>query len=364
MTTSSTVISIVPRLPPSIDGVGDYALSLAQQLRQLFEVNTIFLTTDSKPLVQSNVDGFSIRQLKHRSSEHLFQELSQNHPNITNVLVQYANYGYDRWGCPFWLVSGLQKWQERTLKAKLIMMFHELHNNTVGPPWKHGFWAVPQQKRIAGQLAEISNHTVTNAKRYAKSLEQWSNKQNINIHPVFSNIAEPEFKSLSQRERNLVVFGQGRRINAYEKSAAFINRICQALGIRKIIDIGPKLDLNISELFDVPIEVLGESPPEIISEVLLNSWVGFINYSHDPITKSSVFSTYCAHGLIPIVHQADIAPEDMLVSGENYWNVDQQLIDGKLLDQSHVIAENAHSWYETYSSKQSSSKLFFELISN
>jgi hypothetical protein len=76
-----------------------------------------------------------------------------------------------------------------------------------------------------------------------------------------------------------------------------------------------------------------------------------------------VFSTYCSHGLIPIVHQADIAPEDMLISGENYWSIDHPPIDVKLPDQSHEIAKKAHLWYETYSSKESSSKLFFDLIS-
>jgi hypothetical protein len=34
---------IIPRLPPAIDGVGDYALSLARQLRHDYDIDTHFI---------------------------------------------------------------------------------------------------------------------------------------------------------------------------------------------------------------------------------------------------------------------------------------------------------------------------------
>jgi hypothetical protein len=356
------VISIVPRLPPVIDGVGDYALTLARQLRSSFGVETIFLVVDVQARWSPDIEGFEIRQLLRRSPDALVTALCEGGESIPKILVQYANYAYDRWGCPFWLIQGLQKWKQRVANAKLVTMFHELHNNTVGPPWKHGFWAVPQQKKVAGQLAIISDHSVTNAQRYATALSAWSGKKDILTCPVFSNIAEvPTHKPLSNREKRLVVFGQRRRSKAYTQSLDYLNQLCHALSIERILDVGPPLDMDVSNLTEVSIEVLGERSSEVISDMLLNSWVGFLNYSTDPITKSSVFATYCAHGLVPIVHDAGISSHDKLISGNNYWNIDLQPVNGFSLYRCPDIAKNAHHWYQQHNLKKHS-EVFHELI--
>jgi hypothetical protein len=356
------VISIVPRLPPAIDGVGDYALILARQLRSSFGVETIFLVVEAQVQWPPVIEGFEIRQLVRRSPDALVAALCQDVEYIHNVLVQYANYAYDRWGCPFWLIQGLQQWKRKFSNTKLITMFHELHNNTVGPPWKHGFWAVPQQKKVAGQLAIISDRSVTNAQRYATALSAWSGKEDILTYPVFSNIAEvPTHRSLSKREKRLVVFGQRRRSKVYTQSVDYLNQLCNVLAIEKILDIGPPLDTDIYKLIEVPIEVLGECSSEVISDILLNSWVGFLNYSTDPITKSGVFATYCAHGLVPIVHDAEIASTDKLISGNTYWNIDLQPVDSFSLHECPDIAENAHQWYQQHNLKRHS-EVFYELI--
>ncbi len=359
---ASKVISIVPRLPPSIDGVGDYALTLARQLRSSFGVETVFLVVDVQAQLPPDIEGFTIRQLVRHSPDALVSSLCQGSPRIHNVLVQYANYAYDRWGCPFWLIKGLQRWKQTVLNAKLVAMFHELHNNTIGPPWKHGFWAVPQQKKLAGQLATLSDRSVTNAERYRNSLREWSGKTNISVCPVFSNIAElAAFKPLSERARRLVVFGQRRRGKAYTQSMEHINQICRDLLIEKILDIGPKLNMEVFNLAETPIEILGECSSNEISEIMLNSWVGFLNYSSDPITKSGVFATYCAHGMIPIAHNADISPSDNLIAGKTYWDLDQQSVDDNLSDLNLDIARNAHDWYQGHNVRQHG-KIFYELF--
>lgn len=40
------IIQIVPQLPPAINGLGDYALNLARQLRQDFAIETHFVVGD------------------------------------------------------------------------------------------------------------------------------------------------------------------------------------------------------------------------------------------------------------------------------------------------------------------------------
>jgi hypothetical protein len=53
---SKIIFSIVPRLPPSIDGLGDYGFTLAKQIRQDFGVQTEFIVTDPKWFGESFIE--------------------------------------------------------------------------------------------------------------------------------------------------------------------------------------------------------------------------------------------------------------------------------------------------------------------
>jgi hypothetical protein len=360
--TTMNIICIVPRLPPVIDGVGDYTLTLARKLRSSFGVNTIFLAIDLSFNLPSSIDGFTVEMIESHSSAGLICSISKFSQNISAVIVQYANYGYDRWGCPFWLIKGLRQWKERAENIKLLTMFHELHNNNSSPPWKHNFWAVPQQKKLAFQLAEISDFVVTNCERYKIAIQEVVRRKDIKLLPVFSNIAEIEnFKELKYRERNLVVFGQQRRSSVYKYSLDILTEICQLLSIKSIIDIGPMDRVELPKMTGIQVISLGECSAEKVSETLLNSWVGFLNYSSDPLTKSGVFASYCAHGLIPIVHKVEVSLSEKLVSGDNYWNIDLQPVDKILLSQSEMIASRAHQWYQPHNLSQHSN-IFYSLI--
>ena len=46
MTTALEIVQIVPRLPPSISGVGDYAYLLARELRATHDIHTHFIVCD------------------------------------------------------------------------------------------------------------------------------------------------------------------------------------------------------------------------------------------------------------------------------------------------------------------------------
>ena len=58
MSNLATVISILPRLPPSIDSVGDYALNLARQLRKDFNIQTYFIVGNPQCHGAEEVEGF------------------------------------------------------------------------------------------------------------------------------------------------------------------------------------------------------------------------------------------------------------------------------------------------------------------
>ena len=54
------IIQIVPQLLPVINGVGDYALNLARQLREDFGIETHFIVNDPHWQGEELIENFSI----------------------------------------------------------------------------------------------------------------------------------------------------------------------------------------------------------------------------------------------------------------------------------------------------------------
>ena len=147
------IIQIVPKLPPSFNGVGDYALNLARQLRQDFEIETHFIVGDPYWQGGEMIEGFAVSQLAERSSKALTSLILQL--SIDKVVLHYAGYGYAPRGCPLWLVDGLKLWRKQQIKRKLFTMFHELYA-TSKKPWTSSFWLSPFQKKLTACLTQIS----------------------------------------------------------------------------------------------------------------------------------------------------------------------------------------------------------------
>src|SRR5438093_11053106 len=80
----STVLQIVPRIPGGIDGVGDYALTIAKKLREKFGYDTVFATFKTSP--RETAAGFEVLPL-----DHLLDQPSRKYDH---VLLHYVNYGF------------------------------------------------------------------------------------------------------------------------------------------------------------------------------------------------------------------------------------------------------------------------------
>jgi len=87
---------IVPRLPPAIDGVGDYALSLARQLRLDYGLDTHFTIGYPTWPQTEQVEGFQTAKLTTCSTEALLNQLDPKYP----VSLHYVGYSYAKKGCP------------------------------------------------------------------------------------------------------------------------------------------------------------------------------------------------------------------------------------------------------------------------
>lgn len=350
------VTSIVTHLPPAVDGVGDYALNIARQLRKDCGIETHFIVGDPTWMGPDQIDGFPVCWLNRRSADTLLAFLQGERATGTlskrfhsdTILLHYVHYGYAKRGCPVWLVDGLQRWRNASGDRSLITMFHELYS--FGPPWASSFWLSPLQKNLAVRLARLSDRCLTSKQAYAEILYGFRQAKPTEIPalPVFSTVGEPEYlPSLIERPRRLVVFGApSNRLRVFQRSITAVKRICQELEIEEILDIGPPIDLKDFEVNNIPIVAMGSIPASELSNILSNAIAGFFDYRNDYLAKSTIFAAYCAHRLIPIGTFYS-EPMDNLEAGKHYWLADRSP-EPLNLTIGQAIADNAHRWYQTH----------------
>ena len=357
----TNVYSIVPRLPPAIDGVGDYALNLARQLRKDFNIQTHFIVGNSQWNGASELEGFPVTQVTNNSSKHLVKLLSGD--LLSPVLLHYVGYGYAKRGCPVWLVDGLQRWKSLYPQRSLVTMFHEIYAS--GLPWQSSFWLSPLQKNLAIKLVILSDRIITSKQSYAAILVKLSNGKHTQIKslPVFSTIGEPkQILPLSERQKRLVIFGSvSNRMRVYQESQADLDYVCQHLNIKEIIDLGTPTGITPKSIGNVPILELGQQPAEKISDIMADAIAGFLNYNPDFLAKSTIFAAYCAHGLLPISAIGSSSVIDGITTGEHYWVPSKSEL--KDIEMMQVIANNAHSWYSA-NDLSAQSTVFFDILNH
>jgi hypothetical protein len=350
------VIQIVPQLPPYVNGLGDYAMNLARQLRKDYKIQTHFVVGDRHWEGATAIEDFPIQKVESDSAEALLSLLSSDSnqsisASTVPILLHYVGYGYAKKGCPVWLVKGLERWKANNANSHLVTMFHEVYAS--GPPWTSAFWLSGQQQNLAGRLLKLSNRCLTSKQSYAEILYKLARvKQgSITSLPVFSNIGESEYvPPLAERTRRLVVFGsRNARLQVYQRCRAGLTQTCQALEIQEIFDIGVYTALDLSEINGIPIVEKGVTQAPEISKILLDSVAGFLNFPLPPyLAKSTIFAAYCAHRLIPCMVSFSTTSIDGLQTGKHYWSVDSQS-KHLCLEVGQEIADNAHAWYQTHS---------------
>jgi hypothetical protein len=340
----SHVISIVTRLPPSIDGVGDYALNLARQLRKDFNIHTKFIVGNPTWDGAAEIDGFLVSKIQEQSSEALLSALKED--SSAPVLLHYVGYGYAKRGCPSWLVQGLQLWRNLNPSRSLVTMFHEI--SASGPIWTSTFWLSRLQRNLAARLAKMSDRCITSKRLYSDIIKQMSKGKldQVPCLPVFSNVGEPDgmLMDLSQREPRVIIFGgNANRARVYQESHQILSNVCEELDIQEIWDIGTSTKVTPKSIGKIPIVEAGKQSANFISDLLATSQVGFFDYNPDYLAKSTIFSAYCAHKILPINAQSNFRTIDGITAGKHYWS--PAVGELRNADQLQLIANNAYEWY-------------------
>ena len=354
-----TILQIVPRLPPAIDGVGDYALALASALRSTHGIQTRFMVSDPAWEGKSTIAEFTVTRLRAASAPVLKSSLSEVRVPST-IVLHYVGYGYHRQGCPFWLVKGLRGWLAEDRQRRVVTMFHELF--AFGPPWRRSFWTSPFQRHLTKVLACASSACITNRKASAAILNRLRHEQQpaVKSLPVFSNFGEPSIpRQLSERQPRMAVYGRLRMgRTAPSKLGWKLTDFCREHGIKTLVTFGShRLD---SGDVGLPVQNRGHLSGQEISDLLLNCRAAYLDYFDAHLAKSGIFAAYCAHGLLPVLRTDNRSEEDGLRSGVHY----RHLGEAAALNPSRqsAIAAAAGEWYQGHAIGPTSA-LFASMLS-
>jgi hypothetical protein len=349
------IYQIVPLLPPAFSGVGDYALSLAQNLRDFYHIDSEFIVGDPNWQGEPQLDGFNCHKVSDRSatalatliklsnyaavnpdqpepatrlppveqpkSEQTMQAANpatlaqpnqlENRLNQSNqqdqatdqitVLLHYVGYGYQSRGVPFWLADWL-KLNHRHIadrRLNLVTMFHEVYS--FGPPWKSEFWLRPWQVRIAKQVIAASSAIFVSNYISAQDVAKHKPQAQVNIYPVWSNFGEPEQAELKLGDRlptRWLVCG----------GTATIER-----GLTSFLQV---LDRIPAEFFPTHLDVFGGTENPVIRQLLAQDFSFTTAYFPQvSVAQASSLLTVASFAWIDYLQPQDFFPSLVFKSG-------------------------------------------------
>jgi hypothetical protein len=306
----SLIVHIVPQLPPAICGVGDYSLLIGRRIEELAPaercgyVTCGFRAAKQPPEspVWRDATGCCDGARLWNAVDELVEEMAEGATDHMSLVVHLSGYGYDPKGAPGWLADALESQRPPQYSGtRILTMFHELY--ATGRPWQRAFWHSSRQREVAIRLARLSNAVMTNRQQSARWLEEMSQRPvgSVVSLPVTSNVGEPQsVPPWDQRPPRAVIFGglHNKRF-VVGKAATQSATLLEKLGIEELVDVGQPASISraVFEKRGIRIEQLGYRPRECVSELLLQSRIGLIDYACDFLEKSGVLAALAAHGL-------------------------------------------------------------------
>jgi hypothetical protein len=359
MVARDTVLQIVPHLPGSFDGVGDYALNLARALSADHGIETTFLVA-AKTSATSK-DGFAI-----------ISGLDASDPaRPENVILHYANYGYQPRGVPYALRNFAKK-LGRQIRGRWVTMFHELYAS--GPPWQSAFWLRPFQVRIAHDLIEASNYCVVSNPPIEQAIHAYDPGKKIYTIPVMSNFGEPELIDFASSSNRWVICG-GTALIA--RSLRRLEQLLPAIPTEFVPEhldvVGGRPDESVIAAIErlkqrFAVHHYPEVNVDLASEVLRQASFGWLDYFGEGdvwpgmILKSGAFAALCAHGVIPIVSHREeaIAVDGDPLPGPFYLS--PNALHFPKPDELPALCLRYHNWYQAHASSRQTARIYAEAL--
>jgi hypothetical protein len=275
----------------------------------------------------------------------IFGPSLQGRGNV-GVVLHYSGYGYDRNGAPAWLAGALRQ-SSSGQAAHVVSYFHELY--ATGRPWQRAFWYSARQRRVASEIARLSDAVITNREQSARWLEEQTERPGGSVASlsVPSNVGEPdELPTIDSRPPRALTFGGdfSKRF-ALRDEALVVAQLLRRYEISELVDIGSvsPIDQAAFERFGIAVKVMGYLPSEEVSRQLLQCRIGFLDYPLDCVAKSSIFGAFAAHGVIPVLRNDD-EPADGVMLGRQALALSSALASSPTPELQGISGE-IRAWY-------------------
>jgi hypothetical protein len=357
----------VPHLPGTFDGVGDYAVQLAQALRHDHGVTTTFLVAEKTDA--SSVAGFSLVSDLRRDDREIFSNVL-----FDGVILHYVNYGYQPRGVPLRL-RNFANHLRKSFKGSWITMFHELY--AWGAPWKSAFWLQPLQVRIARDIAHLSDVCFVSNEVGRNEIRRHAPAKRIRLIPIMSNFGEPRLERFDRNPKTWAICGGASLIARSLQSFIDARRqIPKQFFPAQLEVIGGRADAGIREKVQRIAEVIPglkcsyhpEIKAEQASSLLTQCSFGWIDYFRNGkpwsgmILKSGSFAAFCANGVIPVSTHEEPGPA---VDGDRFPGlcfVTPQKSHFPPPEQISEIRQSIYSWYHRHASSTQTATAYAQAL--
>jgi hypothetical protein len=362
---NTSVLQIIPQLPGTYDGVGDYALTLARSLQRDYQLNTTFLVANRTSATEK--ENFSIISG--------LDSLRDAIMNDQRIILHYANYGYQNRGVPFHLRNRLRALR-RSARGRRVTMFHELY--AFGPPWRSAFWLYPLQAKIARDIIDVSDTCVVSSEVIEQQIHLHDPRKRVRLLPVMSNFGEPELNSAADRSvkrwaicggtvlivRSLRSFPNPQQVlpSYYRPDELEVIGGRGSSEVRAAIAALQKVMPRLSCRYHPEVE------PGRASELLGNCSFAWINYFGKGkvwpgmIYKSGSFAACCAHGTIPILSHQEPPPPVQADPFPNWYFASRTHGHFPELAQLSLARERVYGWYHRNASAQRTARAYTEAL--
>ena len=364
MSTRETLLQIVPHLPGTFDGVGDYGLNLAKALSSHHGITTTFLVAGKTSV--SSKDGFAVTSGLNTTDS---TELARTHEH---VILHYVNYGYQARGVPFLLRTFVKQLRQQ-LRGRWVTTFHELYAS--GPPWKSAFWLRPFQVRIARDMIDASSSCVVSNVPIEEAIHAYDPRKKVHTVPVMSNFGEPELTDFTPASpRRWAICGGtaliARSLRLFEQLRPLIPT---TFAPDHLDIVGGREDASIVAAVDrlrrdLSVHYNPEVGVDLASETLRQSAFGWLDYFGagkmwpGMVLKSTAFAALCAHGLIPILsHREDsIAVNGDALPGPYYLS--QSAARFPQPEELPAFRRRCYNWYQAHASSRQAARTYAEAL--
>ena len=350
--TTAHILQIVPHAPGSREGVGDYALRLAERLSSDNETDTIFAAAEPSSL--SCAGNFEVVAPLDLTAERVCA-------NCRGIVLHYVNYGYHKRGLPVRLPLFLRRLREVS-HGRLVTIFHEIYASSA--PWRSAFWLQRWQKSIARKIVRVSDACVVSSEVMRDMLLQVAPGTAITVHPVVSTLGEPAMSAdqfVRRDPHRWAIFGGThlikRSLNSFRRR---IENIPDFLAPRELFILGGSDDdevrREVNEIRGITCHYHPAVEAAVASGLFASCSFGWIDYFHHPdvpaavILKSGSFASYCAHGVIAVLpHVASaISLQGDSLPGPYFIETNRASLPA--LSDRAKVSMDIYEWYRRHSS--------------